>query len=475
LLPPGSKVPKLGSNGFHDATDDLKSLKNQARQMPSANLAIRTGEVSGVVVLDFDRHEGIDGFATKRRLEGTFGPLPETVTISTPGNGEHHYFTCRSRIPSWSGQLGGGFDVRGESGYAVLPPSVVDGKKYGVQRNVKIAELPKRWAAALAQARKGKTTSGNYSPLPQPARPPQAQPKTLDEIASLELTPIRWAIKGLIPEGVTLLVGAPKLGKSFLMLQAGLAVARGQPFFGKKVPKKKGAVLYVSYEDNDRRVQKRVRQLVADGRFPKNFHMAYEWLRMNEGGIEALDQWLSSHPKTRLVVIDTLAQFRSAASAARTAYDFDYEVGRALVPLALKRRVAFVLVHHTAKGRRSDVLEAVNSTNGLPGGVDTIMVLARERHCPDGALYVTGKDIEKEGYWQVHRQPNGGWRIGGPVEDAQRSDERKDITRILDQEGPCAPHELARLLGKSPEATRQLLMKMIASGEVSKEGKKYKV
>jgi hypothetical protein len=78
LLPPGSKIPKMNSHGFHDATGDLRLLTELARAEPQSNLAVRTGSVSGLLVLDFDRRSGVDGFETKKRLEHELGPLPKT-------------------------------------------------------------------------------------------------------------------------------------------------------------------------------------------------------------------------------------------------------------------------------------------------------------------------------------------------------------------------------------------------------------
>lgn len=59
--------------------------------------------------------------------------------------------------------------------------------------------------------------------------------------------PASWLIKNLLPlRGTASLVGDSNVGKSFCALDAGLAIARGEPWFGKDV--KQGAVLYVAAE-----------------------------------------------------------------------------------------------------------------------------------------------------------------------------------------------------------------------------------
>jgi hypothetical protein len=194
---------------------------------------------------------------------------------------------------------------------------------------------------------------------------------------------------------------------------------------------------------------------------------------MDAGGIEAFEKWLDKHPGTRMIVIDTLVHFRTENATASSIYSYDYKVGRALSPLAKKHRVAFVLVHHTGKGRRADILESVSATNGLAGAVDTVLILARERGCQDGALFVTGKDIVDEGYWELRRLPSGGWSFGDQIQGPRVSSERTEIIDALKQNGAMTPRNLAEVIGKSPDAVRQLLMKMMAAGEVTKKGKLY--
>jgi RecA-family ATPase len=66
------------------------------------------------------------------------------------------------------------------------------------------------------------------------------------------------ALGGDVDEGVTLLAGAPKLGKSWLMLNVAVAVASGGKAFG-SIDVEQGAVLYLAVDDNGRRLQKRLR------------------------------------------------------------------------------------------------------------------------------------------------------------------------------------------------------------------------
>src|SRR6476619_1531684 len=75
---------------------------------------------------------------------------------------------------------------------------------------------------------------------------------------------LAWAVPGLIPEGLTLFVGAPKRGKSWLILDVALAVASGGRALG-AIDVERGRTLYLALEDSERRLQGRIRHLNGGG------------------------------------------------------------------------------------------------------------------------------------------------------------------------------------------------------------------
>ena len=119
---PGAKRP-LTLNGHWDATKDPHAIGQWWKRWPSANVAIPTGEKSGVVVLDVDVDDG--GPESLARLERVGIPVPKTARTRTGGGGIHLFFRYpREReIRNSAGLLGPGLDVRGEGGYVVVPPS----------------------------------------------------------------------------------------------------------------------------------------------------------------------------------------------------------------------------------------------------------------------------------------------------------------------------------------------------------------
>ena len=94
------------------------------------------------------------------------------------------------------------------------------------------------------------------------------KPKTFTaaDLLAQELPPVRWAVQGLVPEGVTLLTGKPKLGKSWFGLGLCIANATGGVALG-KVPVEEGESLLLALEDNRRRLHKRLGK-VLNGEAP---------------------------------------------------------------------------------------------------------------------------------------------------------------------------------------------------------------
>lgn len=122
-------------------------------------------------------------------------------------------------------------------------------------------------------------------------------------------TPVRWVVPGMVPEGVALLAGKPKLGKSWLAMGLRVAVASGGVAFG-NVRVEKGSALYLALEDKERRLQFRLKKILARTEVPDGLHYSVECPRLDEGGVEAVEGWLRSRPDARLVVIDNLAKIR---------------------------------------------------------------------------------------------------------------------------------------------------------------------
>ncbi len=300
----------------------------------------------------------------------------------------------------------------------------------------------------------------------QPEGPPKngSRPRTVtaEELMAMELPPVRWAVPDILPDGVSLLVGRPKMGKSWLAFGLAIAVASGGYALGKK-PVERGEVLYLALEDNDRRLQRRLRKMLNGNQVPAGLTLATDWPRLDEGGVEDLDGWLKGHPECRLVILDTLKAIRSRRGGNRNAYDVDYESVEPLVKLAGKHNVAVLVVHHTRKLAAADPWDEINSSTGLTGGVDGALMLRGDRGEQDATLYVDGRDIEEQGELALKWDPErASWTLLGDAGRYRISEEKRRIIELLEgTDEPMGPKAIHEAAGLPYGSVRVLLPEMV--------------
>jgi hypothetical protein len=276
--------------------------------------------------------------------------------------------------------------------------------------------------------------------------------------------PLRYVLPDIIPEGATLLVSRPKLGKSWLVLDLAIATAAGRFTLGDLKPSQ-GAVLYLALEDSERRLQRRMDKLLL-GEWPEELEFATEWPRADQGGLADIEEWIKARPNARLVIVDTLAHFRPLAPGkSQSGYQDDYGALAPLQKLAGKYGVAIVVVHHDRKMEAEDVFDTISGTLGLTGAVDTMLVMKRQG--VNVTLHVRGRDIEEAEKAIQFSKDTCKWAIIGEAEEVRRSDERSVILKLLaDNRDPMTPSEIADALGWPRNNVKQLLFKMFNDGDV---------
>ena len=211
-----------------------------------------------------------------------------------------------------------------------------------------------------------------------------------EELTNTPLPALRYVVDQLLPQGLHILAGAPKIGKSWLALWLCLRVAKGEPVwdFGTR----QGTVLYLCLEDSYARVQQRLLQFSEDA--PAELRLTNLSERIG-GGLETqLSQFLSEYPGTVLVVIDTLQKVRGSAPESNP-YANDYRDISALKALADRHGIAILLIHHLRKMNDDDPLNMISGTTGISGATDSSFVLKPSKRGSDTAtLYCTGRDVE---------------------------------------------------------------------------------
>ncbi len=347
-----------------------------------------------------------------------------------------------------------------------------DVAKYGAD------EARRRWGVSAPQeatqaAKTGKRQAAAVRPATPASNEPKVETFTAGQLLRMHLPEPKWGVKGIVAEGLNILAGKPKMGKSFLALGIALAVADGGVALG-SIAVNAGAVLYLALEDTKRRLKERVAKIQQrqGGSYKDNLVLARDWPRADRGGLEEIEKWLASHPDARLVVIDTLARFRPVRLGRRNDYEVDYEDVASLKSLADRGGLAFLVLHHTRKMAAADPLEEVSGTLGLSGAADGILVLRRERGQHDAALCITGRDVEERELalrWDAEFCL---WSILGEAQEYRVTTERAEVLRVLTDAGrPLSPAQVAPLLQKRPNATRVLLWTMAKAGQLRSLGR----
>jgi len=277
-------------------------------------------------------------------------------------------------------------------------------------------------------------TNGRANPRENPPRQ-ELRPEvfTAAELQVMELPEPQWAIPQIVPQGLSLLAGKPKLGKSWLALNLALAVATGGVALG-SVGVERGDVLYLALEDTKRRLKDRIAKLMTRQGlqdWPATLHLAQAWPRQDKGGLCALLEWLSEHPEARLIVIDTWPKFRPARARKGDAYEEDYAHAAEVKELADTRHLAILALAHCRKLGAVDPLDEVSGTLGSTGAADGVAVLRRERGRHDATLFLTGRDIDEREIALQWDPQYALWSILGDAEEYRVSKERKEVFELL--------------------------------------------
>ena len=250
---------------------------------------------------------------------------------------------------------------------------------------------------------------------------------TLEEILQEVEDETDWVVEELITTGLHLLVGPPKVGKSWLTLGMGIAVCQGDPFLGFATSKSK--VLYLALEDPRKRIKKRAWKLLDETTGELYFATASE--KVTSGLIPQIEDHLADHPGTMLVIIDTFQMVREPSRD--SAYAADYADLSPLKRLADDSGIAVVVVHHTRKMGDADVFNTVSGTTGITGCADSTMVLSNVNRADGNAtLSIAGRDREFIELKVRFRQCR--WKLIEVTsqEELEERDVPDDVLRTLD-------------------------------------------
>jgi DNA-binding CsgD family transcriptional regulator len=510
-----------------------EELAGWKKKFPNSNWAIITGQVVGIVVLDVDGPEGAEAVKGKHlpltwavstgkgthyyflhpgfpvgngvrvlpgvdiRGDGGYAVAPGSVHVSgkkyewVPGLSPADIPDGPAPCPKWLLDLLQKRQAPAGGNGKLDPVQVLAGVPEG-QRDVTLFRYACRLRAqglTREEATRLVLEAAKNCQPPFPEREalqkveqafkyPEGQKPLVEGFSAAELVQSNfpdpnWFVEGILPEGLTILGGPPKTGKSWLCLGLAVAVGSGGVALG-KIPVDKKAVIYLALEDNPRRLKSRLVSVLQGSPAPENLHFYTTWPALDKGGLEMLEQAILRHD-AGLVIIDTLAKVRHKRRANVGIYEDDYQALSGLKNLADRYGVAVLVVTHVKKGQEEDPINLISGSTGLTGCADGILVLSRKRCQADAVLFATGRDYpEEQELALVFDQATTSWHIAGSAQEYRLTKERREILKAIQELGSAArPKEIAELINKNHSTVRVLLRKLEAEGVVNSVGGAY--
>lgn len=260
---------------------------------------------------------------------------------------------------------------------------------------------------------------------------------TADELLESDISEIDWIVQDLIPNGLTILAGDAKIGKSFLCWNLALAVAYGGIAISEfEVPNPR-TVTYVALEDPPQLITERLKMLTGENRrAPRNLNIMTSLpneFKFNAIGLSSFENYLKES-ETQLLIVDTWKHVRPEVKNYGSAYDTDYE---ALIPVqkfAHQNNISLILVTHTRKSPDNDNrFNQIQGSMGVQAGCDTMLMLTKENSMH--TLHVTGRRMLETEY--PIELSDGTWRVLSNDEklDKQVSKSRRVILNVLKDAG----------------------------------------
>ena len=202
------------------------------------------------------------------------------------------------------------------------------------------------------------------------------------------LPPTRFCVDTLLPQGLCILGGSPKVGKSWFVLDLCIHVARGEVLWNLAVTQ--GEALYLCLEDPERRIQERLNTLTDD--VPPGMYFATGSTSIESGVCDWIRAFKREHPGIVLVAIDTFQLIRTPTGD--VSYGNDYVELQPLRTLADELGVTLLLVHHLRKMGDKDPINKLTGSTGIAGAVDAIFILEKNERVENSAtLHASGRDI----------------------------------------------------------------------------------
>lgn len=291
------------------------------------------------------------------------------------------------------------------------------------------------------------------------------------ELEEREIPETKWIIPQILPEGLTLLAGHPKAGKSWLAFGLLQDIVKGTPAFG-YFPTNSGVCTYLALEDSPRRVKRRQRLILGGERPPLGGSYFCDWPQIKAGGLQCLEAWCDRNPDASALAIDTFVKIRPGKFRAEIDYERDYEHLAGLQRIASDYQIAILLLHHRRKEDSEDVFNTVSGSTGLTGAADSVWILDKPRETGNTAtLSAISRDCEDftiklrfDKYRWIRTDDS--LSIPLPVK-------QQEIVDLLRVAQPLKQKDIVAQLGKSRKAVDNLIRELVGKDLIQQDLKGY--
>jgi len=287
---------------------------------------------------------------------------------------------------------------------------------------------------------------------------------TIAELYDTEFPEPNWIVPGTIQEGLVVLGGRPKVGKSFLALQIASAVGTGGKVFDRDVVR--GKVLYLALEDNGRRLKNRLQKM----NIPKNAQVQFEteWRPLHKGG---LDDLLVAYEKEkyRLIVIDTLSRALPGVN-----HNDEQPIGLmmdTLQNIAISNSMTILPVDHTRKpnGYFADPIDDIMGNTAKSKPIDEALAIYKTQGKAGATLRGIGKEIEEFNLSLMFDSLTWCWQSLGDANELALSEQKKELINALKECGKSTAPTINKLLGRDRSNLYKELNDLVNSGLATKE------
>ena len=282
-----------------------------------------------------------------------------------------------------------------------------------------------------------------------------------EDLAQKTFKPIEFLVPNLLPSvGLTMISGAPKVGKSYFCLNLISQFTS------------KCGILYLANEDNESRLQARNKQIFPFGPPPNLMLLpvlsSESPLPRGNKALEFIQHLKRQYPNLGCVFIDTVAGIRE-----RTGRDKGYETTEAefgaLRKLSHKLKIAIVAVHHNKKMTETCLppLEQILGSQGIAATVETALIMMQAPGSRDVNVFATGKDIEQQEL--RYRWENPGFSEAGDTVEASLGSFQRKCLNYVRQHPRCMQKAIANDTEHAPSTVSEAVKVLAEKGLIFKD------